>query len=515
MKRLLLAGLGPHEAAAMGIMLRMQWRDMEIVDLGRSADFELPQQGLAARACEGVVVDLHGVGLRRRTPQNEARLQDFVGERPGIAIVWGDGGGWRDGGPDDPLSRQLQWLDGPYSSQAMTAALRLLAHAADNPAPAPAPPPPPPAPKPVPAAPPPAEAPMPAWKRALQLAERLQRGRGSVPTPAPTHAPTHAPTPASAPASAPAPTPAPEASTAKAPDDATVANGHEASEPQAKAAGGAAAAAAFVAARGSVIRSQAEKPAPPPPLPKPPAPPVVLPPRKVVPHLALSAGACGIEDGAFALLDPLIPDSPVWRVLRTVLNAPHRVQLMSAGQLAFLFDRVSGRVTSSAPASTLVKVLNTTDLHARVVVEPVAEEYRTNVITKRFPAASRPVRMSLDAMIWDMVGDAFDARGAHPAPGGTSLLMQLRNFPNFNQLHRVGPLDVQLASITSSAPRSLEQLLSLFPAHHHDVKRFFLQSVLSGLAVVKPDGGGQAVASVRKSDELRRGFFRSLLDKLF
>ncbi len=70
MKRgLLLAGLGPHEAAAMGIMLRIQWRDMEIVDLGRSADFELPQQGLVARACEGVVVDLHGVGLRRRTPQ--------------------------------------------------------------------------------------------------------------------------------------------------------------------------------------------------------------------------------------------------------------------------------------------------------------------------------------------------------------------------------------------------------------------------------------------------------------
>ena len=503
MKRLLLAGLGPHEAAAMGIMLRMQWRDMEIVDLGRSADFELPQQGLVARACEGVVVDLHGVGLRRRTPQNEARLQDFVGERPGIAIVWGDGGGWRDGGPDDPLSRQLQWLDGPYSSQAMTAALRLLAHAADNPAPAPAPPP-----------PPPAEAPMPAWKRALQRAERLQRGRGSVPTPAPTHAPTHAPTPASAPASAPAPTPAPEASTAKAPDDATVANGHGALEPQAKAVG-VAAAAAFVAARGSAIRSQAEKPAPPPPLPKPPAPPVVLPPRKVVPHLALSAGACGIEDGAFALLDPLIPDSPVWRVLRTVLNAPHRVQLLSVGPLAFLFDRVSGRVTGSTPASTLVKVLNTTDLHARVVVEPVAEEYCTNVITERFPAASRPVRMSMDAMIWDMVGEAFDARGAHPAPGGTSLLMQLRNFPNFNQLHRVGPLDVQFASITSSAPRSLEQLLGLFPAHHHDVMRFFLQSALSGLAVVKPDGGGQAVASVRKSDELRRGFFRSLLDKLF
>ena len=514
MKRLLLAGLGPHEAAAMGIMLRMQWRDMEIVDLGRSADFELPQQGLVARACEGVVVDLHGVGLRRRTPQNEARLQDFVGERPGIAIVWGDGGGWRDGGPDDPLSRQLQWLDGPYSSQAMTAALRLLAHAADNPAPAPAPPPPPPAPKPVPAAPPPAEAPMPAWKRALQLAERLQRGRGSVPTPAPTHAPTHAPTPASAPASAPAPTPAPEASTAKAPDDATVANGHGALEPQAKAVG-VAAAAAFVAARGSAIRSQAEKPAPPPPPPKPAAPPVVLPPREVVPHLALSADACGIEDGAFALLDPLIPDSPVWRVLRKVLNAPHRVQLLSVGPLAFLFDRVSGRVTGSTPASTLVKVLNTTDLHARVVVEPVAEEYCTNVITERFPAASRPVRMSLDAMIWDMVGEAFDAREAHPAPGGTRLLMQLRNFPNFNQLHRVGPLDVQFASITSSAPRSLEQLLGLFPAHHHDVMRFFLQSALSGLAVVKPDGGGQAVASVRKSDESRRGFFRSLLDKLF
>ena len=295
-----------------------------------------------------------------------------------------------------------------------------------------------------------------------------------------------------------------------------MANGHEASEPQVKAAGGAAAAAAFVAARGSVIRSQADKPAPsPPPPPKPAPPPVVLPPREVVPHLALSADACGIEDGAFALLDPLIPDSPVWRVLRKVLNAPHRVQLLSVGPLAFLFDRVSGRVTGSTPASTLVNVLNTTDLHARVVVEPVAEEYRTNVITKRFPAASRPVRMSLDAMIWDMVGEAFDAREAHPAPGGTRLLMQLRNFPNFNQLHRVGPLDVQFASITSSAPRSLEQLLGLFPAHHHDVMRFFLQSALSGLAVVKPDGGGQAVASVRKSDESRRGFFRSLLDKLF
>ena len=213
----------------------------------------------------------------------------------------------------------------------------------------------------------------------------------------------------------------------------------------------------------------------------------------------------------------MIPDNPVMRLLREVLAAPDSAQMLKIGPMAFLFDREQGRVTGSAPASTLVKLLNTAQLQGKWSLHPVPAAQVDAVVQERFPAHTAPVRHALDEVIWDMVGEAIDAIASRPLAAGDELLLQLRNFPNFTQLHRVDPLDVQLASICSAAPRSVQELLELFPGHRQQVLRFVLQCVLSGLALVRPaDAGERGIAPpVHAAGDGRRGFFRSLLAKLF
>jgi hypothetical protein len=78
-------------------------------------------------------------------------------------------------------------------------------------------------------------------------------------------------------------------------------------------------------------------------------------------------------------------------------------------------------------------------------------------------------------------------------------------------------------------PQSISELLRAFPKHEQDVLRFVVLCVVSGLAKVIPGGpvAAGAVASPRAAQApvaaaarkpevaARRGFFKSLIDKLF
>ena len=106
--------------------------------------------------------------------------------------------------------------------------------------------------------------------------------------------------------------------------------------------------------------------------------------------------------------------------------------------------------------------------------------------------------------------------------------MRLRRYPNFTQIERISPLDMQLATLCALAPRSVRELQRLFAQGEQEVLRFVVLSVLSGLAVLAPAAplalapvgvsDGRARAEVRSTSEAslaKRSFFKALLGKLF
>ena len=95
MKKILLVGLTDQEAAAIEIMIGMNWRDAQCTVLRRSLSLAMPEQTPEALACTHCVVDLFGLGMRKYSAENAERLMAFLGGRSAVALAWGaDGGGW-------------------------------------------------------------------------------------------------------------------------------------------------------------------------------------------------------------------------------------------------------------------------------------------------------------------------------------------------------------------------------------------------------------------------------------
>ncbi len=65
MKNILLMGLTDHEAAAVEIMIGMNWRDHRCITLKRELPLAIPEQHAAARSCEACVLDLFGLDWER------------------------------------------------------------------------------------------------------------------------------------------------------------------------------------------------------------------------------------------------------------------------------------------------------------------------------------------------------------------------------------------------------------------------------------------------------------------
>ena len=135
--------------------------------------------------------------------------------------------------------------------------------------------------------------------------------------------------------------------------------------------------------------------------------------------------------------------------------------------------------------------------------------------------------LALDVVLWELCRHTL---------GGTPLQLQgdaqfkLTRFPNFTQLGQVGALDVQLAALCVRGEQSVGKLLDLFTGQEDEVLRFVALSVLAGLgqlhapAPPSKSGGNSRFGALGPSaperaptrgHKERRGFLRSLLDKLF
>lgn len=437
MKNILLMGLTDHEAAAVEIMIGMNWRDHRCITLKRELSLAIPEQHAAARSCEACVLDLFGLGMRKYSPANATRLMEVMAGRPAVLLTWGDGGGWLEAKLPLAKGQHIGWVGMPYTSAGLRDAIKKVKEAAERMVP--------PAAAAVAAAP----AAMPAWRRAMELADQLKR-------------------------------------------------------------------------KAAPMRARASAPMP---LPKAQASSVSLAP----PATRMATDAVGLGKGALAALlqvFPLLRDQPLIGLTEKIIGHDGPMVLRIGTDAAFVTHTRAGWLASGLPVSALLKLLRTPRLVESVRAEPLDPDHVEETVRQRFDGKFHRAQKPLDVITWELVSDVM--RDMKLQRQG-DLTFQLRRFPNFPMLAGVGPLDVQLAAICARMPQSISELLRAFPKHEQDVLRFVVLCVVSGLAKVIPGGpvAAGAVASPRAAQApvaaaarkpevaARRGFFKSLMDKLF
>lgn len=439
MKNILLMGLTDHEAAAVEIMIGMNWRDHRCITLKRELSLAIPEQHAAARSCEACVLDLFGLGMRKYSPANATRLMEVMAGRPAVLLTWGDGGGWLEAKLPLAKGQHIGWVGMPYTSAGLRDAIKKVKEAAERMVP------------PAAAAVATAPAAMPAWRRAMELADQLKR-------------------------------------------------------------------------KAAPMRARASAPMP---LPKAQASSVSLAP----PATRMATDAVGLGKGALAALlqvFPLLRDQPLIGLTEKIIGHDGPMLLRIGTDAAFVTHTRAGWLASGLPVSALLKLLRTPRLVESVRAEPLDPDHVEETVRQRFDGKFHRAQKPLDVITWELVSDVM--RDMKLQRQG-DLTFQLRRFPNFPMLAGVGPLDVQLAAICARMPQSISELLRAFPKHEQDVLRFVVLCVVSGPAKVIPGGpvaagavapprAAQAqapVAAAARKPEVaaRRGFFKSLMDKLF
>lgn len=458
MKNILLMGLTDHEAAAVEIMIGMNWRDHRCITLKRELSLAIPEQHAAARSCEACVLDLFGLGMRKYSPANATRLMEVMAGRPAVLLTWGDGGGWLEAKLPLAKGQHIGWVGVPYTSAGLRDAIKKVNEAAERMVPpaaaavATAPAAMPGRARPVvsldvepalPAAVAEAEpAAAPAWRRAMELADQLKR-------------------------------------------------------------------------KAAPMRARASAPMP---LPKAQASSVSLAP----PATRMATDAVGLGKGALAALlqvFPLLRDQPLIGLTEKIIGHDGPMLLRIGTYAAFVTHTRAGWLASGLPVSALLKLLRTPRLVESVRAEPLDPDHVEETVRQRFDGKFHRAQKPLDVITWELVSDVM--RDMKLQRQG-DLTFQLRRFPNFPMLAGVGPLDVQLAAICARMPQSISELLRAFPKHEQDVLRFVVLCVVSGLAKVVPvqsapaQVAAPAITAARKPEvAARRGFFKSLFDKLF
>ena len=408
MKKILLVGLTDQEAAAIEIMIGMNWRDAQCTVLRRSLSLAMPEQTPEALACTHCVVDLFGLGMRKYSAENAERLMAFLGGRSAVALAWGaDGGGWM--GQKLPLAagQVLELLLMPYSSHDMKTALG-----------------------------------------------KVRQGKAPVNLAAAGHA-------------APAPF------------------------------GGL-----------SQILSQ----------PRPVSANSALPPETAPDkEIGLLKGAIPILLNAF----PDLQGNPFFRLVQQIISHEGPQVLTFGDEMFFILAPREGWIASPLPLSNIAKMAASSSMLGSAKVVPLPEQRVEEELRRHFGEGFRQAQKPLDFLCWVLADSTLRQ---NPPQRRADLRFRLRRFPNFTLLPNTSNFEIQLAAICSRAPQSLEKLCRSFPQHDPaDIARFAILCIVSGSAVALPASAPiaapapvpAAAAKPAHAQAARKGFFKSLLDKLF
>ena len=231
-------------------------------------------------------------------------------------------------------------------------------------------------------------------------------------------------------------------------------------------------------------------------------------------------------NGALTQLERAVPvlQSCEWLKLIQRSLAVGRQSRFQIGPTVFVMDMRAGWLATLLPVSALQKMLQTPQLLGSVQLQALDEFELLPAAGQDFGVKLPKAQKALDSLVWELSSEAL--KSVHLGLDG-DFSLRLRRYPNFTQLERVGSLDMQLATLCASAPRSLRELLGLFASYEQEVLRFAVLCVLSGQAVLathQPSPAGSQALSRAASTNSRedaperaakRGFLKSLLNKLF
>lgn len=441
MSDVLLAGLSDPEAAAVEIMMNRRWPRLKPYRLRRPPRLGIPEQDSAAHGCSSCIIDLFSFGLRIHSLEAEAALLSFLERRPALLISRGEENTWARAALLALGAQPIRVIRAPYTSAQLLGEL-------------------------------------------VQLLEADGRLREPV-----VAEPSGLPQRAVAVASETAPN-AGRVASAQATAIPAWQRALELAEQLNKKANGTA---------------------------------LVMPRRAVgnvrrVPGMALRNGALRELMEVF----PGLRQRPIIILVERLLGIEEAMLLQFNRDVGFVGSITQGWLASGIAYPILLKTLSASDTLHQMEVRSVSIAEAEGFLRARFGSIERRLQHPLDTLTWDLAALRLNDFLYQPK---SNLVFQLRRFPNFPRLHNVGGLDFQLATLSARAPQSISDLATRFPDHHQDICRFATLAIVSGLAWVIPvsfvderPGVTQAHLASKRNDAeaaARRGFFKSLLDKLF
>ena len=231
-----------------------------------------------------------------------------------------------------------------------------------------------------------------------------------------------------------------------------------------------------------------------------------------------AGAAVGLPAPALSAILPALGRS---RFVRLVEKLPKAgVQVLHIASTELLLHPQEGWVGASMPVSALLRVLGNAEQLEQASTERLSGVVATQVGQHITGGRGQRYMLALDVVLWDLCSHALAGRSLQLAGDA---VFKLARFPNFTLLGQVGALDVQLAALCVRGEQSIAHLLRSFAGQEAAVLRFVALAVLSGLGQLQApvlNLNGSAAGKPVKSENTRghkerRGFLRSLLDKLF
>ena len=239
-----------------------------------------------------------------------------------------------------------------------------------------------------------------------------------------------------------------------------------------------------------------------------------------------SRAAMPVEKSALALPAPalldVLPALKRSRFVRLVeqLPAAGGVQVLHIGATELLVHPTEAWVGASMPVSALLRVLDSSSQLETARLEPLSGLVAAQIEQHITSGKGQRYMLALDVVLWDLCSRALEDVEMQLQGGA---MFKLGRFPNFTLLGQVGALDIQLAALCIRQAQSVRALQRLFPKQEGQVLRFVALGVLTGLGQLETPpldlSAGAAGKPVKtehtRGHKERRGFLRSLLDKLF
>ena len=239
-----------------------------------------------------------------------------------------------------------------------------------------------------------------------------------------------------------------------------------------------------------------------------------------------SKAAMPVEKSALALPAPalldVLPALKRSRFVRLVeqLPAAGGVQVLHIGATELLVHPTEAWVGASVPVSAPLRVRGSSSQLETARLEPLSGLVAAQIEQHITSGKGQRYMLALDVVLWDLCSRALEDVEMQLQGGA---MFKLGRFPNFTLLGQVGALDIQLAALCIRQAQSVRALQRLFPKQEGQVLRFVALAVLTGLGQLQTPpldlSAGAAGKPVKtehtREHKERRGFLRSLLDKLF